>query len=159
MREGLSEEQRRGDRLSDEIAREEARLVDIERQREEARARLRGLRTELASLDAVPRWCTSDTKPDATNEEKVTLFRSLFRGDRLLWIFAWVFHAVLLLIFLGHLRVILNLDALMMKLGMSEASIGSMRISPSTRTRSASRNGVIFQRTSIRRLLRHCSST
>ena len=54
------------------------------------------------------------------------LFRSLFKGDRFLWIVAWGFHIVLALIFLGHLRVFFNLDALLMNLGMSETSISAM---------------------------------
>lgn len=33
------------------------------------------------------------------------LFPSLFRGDRVLWFFAWFFHATLALVFLGHIRV------------------------------------------------------
>ena len=36
---------------------------------------------------------------------EATLFKSLFKGDRLLWGFAWVFHVVLALVFVGHLRV------------------------------------------------------
>ena len=54
------------------------------------------------------------------------LFRSLFKGDRALWLIAWIFHVVLALIFLGHLRVFFNLDALLMKFGMTEASINAM---------------------------------
>ena len=37
--------------------------------------------------------------------KEALLFKSLFHGDRMLWAFAWVFHAVLLLVFLGHFRV------------------------------------------------------
>jgi nitrate reductase gamma subunit len=33
-------------------------------------------------------------------------FPSLFRGDRTLWLFAWLFHAALALAFIGHLRVV-----------------------------------------------------
>jgi nitrate reductase gamma subunit len=54
------------------------------------------------------------------------LFPSLFKGDRLLWVFAWAFHAVLALIFLGHLRVFTNVDSLLMAVGMSEGSIHAM---------------------------------
>lgn len=54
------------------------------------------------------------------------LFSSLFKGDRLLWAFAWVFHAVLALILLGHLRVFANVDSVMMALGMSENGIQAM---------------------------------
>ena len=58
--------------------------------------------------------------------KEVTLFRSLFRGDRLLWGFAWVFHVVLALIFMGHLRVFTNVDQVLMSAGMTEASIQLM---------------------------------
>jgi nitrate reductase gamma subunit len=58
--------------------------------------------------------------------QEVVLFRSLFKGDRLLWILAWIFHAVLLLIFIGHFRVFANVDALLMKMGMSEDAIQAM---------------------------------
>ena len=54
------------------------------------------------------------------------LFSSLFKGDRLLWIFAWSFHAVLLLIFVGHFRVFANVDSLLKGLGMSEDAIHAM---------------------------------
>lgn len=53
-------------------------------------------------------------------------FKSLFKGDRLLWVFAWVFHASLALILLGHLRVFTNIDALFLAIGMSEESIQTM---------------------------------
>ena len=33
------------------------------------------------------------------------LFPGIFKGDRLLWIFAWIFHASLALIIVGHFRV------------------------------------------------------
>ncbi len=58
--------------------------------------------------------------------QEAFLFKSLFRGDRLLWVLAWLFHVVLALIFLGHLRVITNVDQLLMKLGMSEDGISVM---------------------------------
>ena len=43
-----------------------------------------------------------------------------------MWVFAWVFHAVLALIFLGHFRVFTNADSLLMGLGMTEESIQAM---------------------------------
>lgn len=54
------------------------------------------------------------------------LFAGLLRGDRLLWLFAWAFHVVLALIFLGHLRVFTNLDRLLLEAGMSEANIRAL---------------------------------
>ncbi|MEW6249934.1 MAG: respiratory nitrate reductase subunit gamma [Planctomycetota bacterium] len=58
--------------------------------------------------------------------QEALLFRSLFKGDRWLWVFAWGFHAVLALIFLGHLRVFTNVDRLLIALGMSAGSIRAM---------------------------------
>ncbi len=58
--------------------------------------------------------------------QEVVLFKSLFKGDLVLWVVAWVFHAVLLLIFIGHFRVFANVDVLLTKLGMSEESIQAM---------------------------------
>jgi nitrate reductase gamma subunit len=58
--------------------------------------------------------------------KEATLFTSLFRGDRILWGFAWAFHIVLALIFMGHLRVFTNVDSVLMQAGMSEAAIQFM---------------------------------
>jgi nitrate reductase gamma subunit len=54
------------------------------------------------------------------------LFRSLFKGDRVLWGMAWSFHAVLALILVGHLRVFANVDAVLVRLGMTEPEIQAM---------------------------------
>ncbi|MHC4472933.1 MAG: respiratory nitrate reductase subunit gamma [Planctomycetota bacterium] len=54
------------------------------------------------------------------------LFRSLIKSDRVLWVLAWAFHVVLALIFLGHFRVVANVDSILTKLGMSEESIQAM---------------------------------
>jgi len=54
-------------------------------------------------------------------------FRSLFKGDKNLWIFSWVFHAMLVLIFIGHLRVIMWLpDKMLASLGMTSENINAM---------------------------------
>ena len=58
--------------------------------------------------------------------KEALLFRSLYRGDRALWIPAWSFHVVLALIFLGHVRVVANVDRLFEGLGMTEAGIQAM---------------------------------
>ena len=67
---------------------------------------------------------------EATNKlgviKEAVLFPSLFRSDRVLWLLAWVFHAVLLLIFVGHFRVFTDVDRILMALGMSEDSIHAM---------------------------------
>ncbi len=54
-------------------------------------------------------------------------FPSLFRGDRTLWVFAWVFHATLALVFLGHIRVFTGaVDGMLTSAGMSPEGINSM---------------------------------
>ncbi len=57
-------------------------------------------------------------------------FPSLFKGDRTLWFFSWVFHASLALVFLGHLRVVTGLiDSILMAVGVSAAGINFMSTS------------------------------
>jgi [DsrC]-trisulfide reductase subunit M len=58
--------------------------------------------------------------------KEMLFFPSLFKNDRLLWVLAWVFHAVLALILLGHLRVFTNIDAVLEAFGMSEDAILAM---------------------------------
>lgn len=66
----------------------------------------------------------SDGRANTINTiQEIVLFKSLFKGDRVLWVFAWVFHAVLLLILIGHFRVFTNVDGLLIRLGMSEDAI------------------------------------
>lgn len=55
------------------------------------------------------------------------LFPSLFRGDRALWCFAWLFHATLALVFLGHIRVFSAvIDRALLLLGMSQGGIDAL---------------------------------
>jgi len=59
--------------------------------------------------------------------KETIFFRSLFKGDRNLWIFSWLFHIMLALIFIGHLRVISWLpDNLLGSLGMTTENINTM---------------------------------
>lgn len=44
--------------------------------------------------------------------KETLLFPSLFRGDRFLWVMSWLFHAMLALVFIGHLRVVTDFPAL-----------------------------------------------
>ncbi|MBT8396475.1 MAG: hypothetical protein HKO65_01500 [Gemmatimonadetes bacterium] len=68
-----------------------------------------------------------DGKATAINTAKeAVFFRSLFKGDKPLWAFAWGFHVVLALIFIGHARVVSNVDRVFMSLGMTEAGIQGM---------------------------------
>ena len=58
---------------------------------------------------------------------EVLFFPSLFRGDRLLWGFAWFFHATLALVFLGHLRVFTPvLDHILIAAGMTAGGLDRM---------------------------------
>jgi nitrate reductase gamma subunit len=51
-------------------------------------------------------------------------FPSLFRGDRLLWSLAWLFHATLALVLLGHIRVFSSIiDRALELAGMSPQAI------------------------------------
>jgi len=58
--------------------------------------------------------------------KEAVFFRSLYKGDRALWLFAWAFHVVLALIFVGHVRVVSNVDQVFMSMGMTEAGIQGM---------------------------------
>jgi nitrate reductase gamma subunit len=54
-------------------------------------------------------------------------FPSLFKGDKTLWSFAWVFHATLALVIIGHIRVFTALiDRMLMAIGVSAAGIDTM---------------------------------
>lgn len=73
------------DPVLQELAREEARLADLERTRDEVRARIKSLRSELTCVTAAaslsPRLpLTVDCNPPRTTADKLQLFRSLFRG-------------------------------------------------------------------------------
>lgn len=54
-------------------------------------------------------------------------FPSLFKGDKVLWAFAWFFHAMLALVILGHLRVFTAaIDSMLLSFGMSAEGIDTM---------------------------------
>jgi nitrate reductase gamma subunit len=54
-------------------------------------------------------------------------FRSLLKGDKNLWIFSWIFHTMLALIFIGHLRVFSWLpDKILASMGMTTENINTM---------------------------------
>jgi len=55
------------------------------------------------------------------------LFPSLFKGDKALWSFAWVFHVTLALVVVGHIRVFTGLiDRMLLGMGVSQAGIDTM---------------------------------
>ena len=54
-------------------------------------------------------------------------FRSLFKGDKSLWVFSWIFHVMLALILFGHLRVVSWLpDNILASMGMTTENINTM---------------------------------
>jgi nitrate reductase gamma subunit len=54
-------------------------------------------------------------------------FPSLFKGDRVLWSFSWIFHVTLALVFIGHIRVFTGLiDSMLISMGMSAERIGTL---------------------------------
>lgn len=68
--------------------------------------------------------------PDSTFRgvlAEVLLFPSLYRGDKTLWTFSWIFHATLALVFLGHVRVFsVVIDRLLTAAGMSAQGLEAM---------------------------------
>ena len=75
--------QRPRDDILQEIAREEARLADLDRSRDETQTRLASLKAELDAIPArpsLPLHSPTNGEIPQTPAEKVGLFRSLFRG-------------------------------------------------------------------------------
>jgi hypothetical protein len=75
----------RGEDLLHALAQEEARLARLRVEQSDSRLRIGALQAELASLGAEPEIrvrvpLAIDTPVPRTSAEKVTLFRSLFRG-------------------------------------------------------------------------------
>ncbi len=59
--------------------------------------------------------------------KETLFFRSLFKGDKNLWVFSWIFHAMLALVIIGHLRVIAWFpDRILESLGMTTENINTM---------------------------------
>jgi nitrate reductase gamma subunit len=57
------------------------------------------------------------------------LFKSLFNGDKSLWAMGWLFHVMLLLIFIGHFRVFAWLpDRMLQTIGMTPENIDTMSL-------------------------------
>jgi nitrate reductase gamma subunit len=61
--------------------------------------------------------------------QETFFFKSLFKGDKGLWAMGWLFHVMLLLIFVGHFRVIAWLpDRLLQGIGMTSENIDTMSL-------------------------------
>jgi nitrate reductase gamma subunit len=59
--------------------------------------------------------------------KEALLFPSLYRGDRVLWTVAWLFHVCLALAFVGHLRVVtVLLDRALAGVGLGPAAVTAM---------------------------------
>ena len=59
--------------------------------------------------------------------KEALLFPSLYRGDRFLWMLAWLFHATLALAFIGHLRITtVLLDRALGSIGIGATAVGAM---------------------------------
>jgi len=59
--------------------------------------------------------------------KETLFFPSLFKTDKLLWVMSWLFHMLLLLVFMGHMRVISWLpDKTLASLGMTPDQINTM---------------------------------
>ena len=54
------------------------------------------------------------------------LFPSLFKGDKTLWTFAWIFHATLAMIIIGHVRVFTDFPALWAALGINADTMSAV---------------------------------
>lgn len=82
------------------------------------------------TLPAPPITLFPTPRTEAANKlnvvQEAVFFRSLLRGDPLLWVLAWTFHVVLALIFLGHSRVFADADRLLLTLGMNQQEIQAM---------------------------------
>jgi hypothetical protein len=71
--------------IAAELARAEARLAELETERDQLRARIADLRSELASVPTTPAITVTPPPPATTaapapKADKVALFGSLFRG-------------------------------------------------------------------------------
>ncbi len=59
--------------------------------------------------------------------KETLFFPSLYKGDRVLWFFAWIFHVTLALVFLGHMRVFSGfIDRMLIDMGMTPDGIDTM---------------------------------
>jgi hypothetical protein len=84
----------KNDSLHQAIAREEAHITELTHKRNESRERLAALKAKLAKMESTPATPSApaiqpDTDTPTTAEEKISLFRQLFRGRNdvfpLLW--------------------------------------------------------------------------
>lgn len=54
---------------------------------------------------------------------EILSFRSIFQGEKKLWITAWLFHLTLAVILLGHVRVFTDFPQLWLMLGLTEKNV------------------------------------
>jgi len=61
--------------------------------------------------------------------QETFFFKSLFKGDKGIWAMGWLFHVMLLLIFIGHFRVFAWLpDRILQSIGMTPENIDTMSL-------------------------------
>jgi nitrate reductase gamma subunit len=61
--------------------------------------------------------------------QETFFFKSLFKGDKGIWAMGWIFHVMLLLIFIGHFRVFAWLpDNMLQAMGMTPEHIDTMSL-------------------------------
>lgn len=59
--------------------------------------------------------------------KETLLFPGVFKGDRKLWVIAWLFHLTLALIVVGHIRVFTGvIDGILLSTGLTVADINSL---------------------------------
>jgi nitrate reductase gamma subunit len=58
--------------------------------------------------------------------KEALFFPSLFKGDKTLWAFAWIFHVTLALIFVGHVRVVTDFPRLWAALGINADTMSAV---------------------------------
>ena len=70
----------------------------------------RFIRGNAASNPLFPYTSSSLTKKIASYSKQIVLFTPLFRNDKKLWVYSWLFHLSLVLILLGHIRMFLGMQ-------------------------------------------------
>ena len=84
--------------------------------------------------------------------KEVLFFPSLFRGDRTLWYMSWIFHAMIALVFVGHLRVVTGaIDAMLIPF-LGEGGVSLMS------TTAGGAAGVVMLATGVLLLIRRTST-
>lgn len=76
-------------------------------------------------------------------------FPGLFKADKILWVFSWIFHVTLLMIFVGHIRVFTDFPALWAALNINADNMSAV---------SGGIAGIVIMATAILLLIRRLGS-